>query len=229
FETIKSKDKRGSVTTLLPHMANPTWYTAGKEIDAAPDAITENIDFSLDPGGTIHITCTDPDGKPLGKIQVQGNQSGTGNSQFAAFDNARFDATGFRPDETRLIHIKDEQRHLAKIQTVRLADAKEGNLAIQLQPVAYVTGRLLTLQHDPIKGGTIRIDTYIPLLGEANRFDIAMIRADSDGRFKLEIPPDTRLVVGASPDPHAGDSNTWVTDNLNVAPGKTKDLGDIAL
>jgi len=210
-------------------MANPTWYTAGKEIDAAPDAITENVDFSLDPGGTIHITCTDPDGKPLGKIQVQGNQSGTGNSQFAAFDNARFDVTGFRPDETRLIHIKDEQRHLARIQTVRLADAKEGNLAIQLQPVAYVTGRLLTLQHDPIKGGTIRIDTYIPLLGEANRFDIAMIRADSDGRFKLEIPPDTRLVVGASPSPYFGDSNKWVTDNLNVAPGKTKDLGDIEL
>jgi len=228
FDKLKSKDRMGNAATLLPGMVSPSWYTAAREIDADPDAVTEGVDFALDAGGCIHFTCTDPEGKAPGKVLVQGNKSGTGDSSETPFDSAEFDAIGFRTDENRMIIIKNPEHHLAAMQTVKLADAKDGKFTIRLQPAGYITGRLLNTQHDPIKGGMVRVDTYIPELKHSNRMDVAVLRSEPDGRFKLELPPDTALGILASTSPYGGRFKEVVL-GIKVEPGQTKDLGDIEL
>jgi len=162
FDAVKTKDANGRIRTLLPENVSGSLYNSVREIDAGPDGPTTGIDFALDRGNVIHITCKDPDGKTAGKIDVVGNMASLTSSYPSNFSDGRFDAIGFTKDETRLIVIRDNERHLAKIATVRMADAPDGKLTIKLEPAGKVTGRLLDPQGDPIKAGTLRIRHVYP-------------------------------------------------------------------
>ena len=232
FDAVKAKTPKGAIRTLLPGDVGPREYNAVREIDAAVESVTADVDFELDSGSIIHVTCTNPDGTPARKISVLGNRAILMNSGTTPFTDGRFDALGFTKDTKRIIVVRDEDHQLAKIAIVQLSDAHDGKLELKLEHAAKVTGRLLDPNGDPIKAGTLRLDSYIPELKQANMISIVDVKSEPDGRFTMEIPPGFRFVLGASSSPYGfvlGGMFKSVTDNLNLKAGDSKDLGDITL
>jgi beta-lactamase regulating signal transducer with metallopeptidase domain len=228
FDKLTSRGPRGAARTLLPGAVDRRSYTAVREIDAAPSAVTENVDFALDGGTAIHVTCLDPDGKPASDIRVLGNSAVLMSGTMTAVTDGHFDVVGMGKNEKRILYATDDKHHWSKLSVISLADAADGKLTLKLEPCGVITGRTLNPQGDPIRGGRIRVDTYIPELKPGNRLEFVSTQSEADGRFTLYVPASTPLTMGASSSPYGGRFK-FLPDPITVASGKTRDLGDIAL
>ncbi|HEY2589699.1 MAG TPA: polysaccharide biosynthesis/export family protein [Tepidisphaeraceae bacterium] len=231
FDAIKSKDRQGRAATMFPGMVNARVYHAAREIDAAPDAVTKGIDFQLQRADSVHVICTSADGKPGQKLIVMGHEAvldGVGGEIIQA-PRAEFDVRGLGPNETRLVVVRDDERHIGKVVKVRAADAPGGKLTIRLEPMGTVTGRLLNLQQEPIAGGRLSLNTAVRELRGANHSWVGNGHSGPDGRFKVEVPVGCPYILGASASPYGGEARYIEENPIDLAPGATKDMGDLQL
>jgi RNA polymerase sigma factor (sigma-70 family) len=199
------------------------------------DAKSTARDLTLEPAGILPGTVTDPEGKPLAGAHVAG-MSGTVRLLFGrtqTLESASFTAGGISPDHPRKIVFYHVERKLAKVQSIR-GDEK-GPLAVRLQPLSTVTGRVVDADGRPRAGVKVKASLFIPqddrddlpleLLLEYPSWGKLLNRettTDTEGRFRLE-----GLVPGLRYE-HKMDGDKPRTQMLAPpGPGSTKDLGDL--
>ena len=96
-----------------------------------------------------------------------------------------------------------------------LADAPDGNLSLQLQPLATVTGRCILDDGKPAANVPLEVfaGAYLP-----------QILTDAEGRFKCTVPTGEDLYVKVFGGPFA---ESKVVIGLTLDPGEVKDVGDV--
>ncbi|HSZ57852.1 MAG TPA: hypothetical protein VK797_19470 [Tepidisphaeraceae bacterium] len=229
FASIKSKDARGGVATVSDPSLSPNFYTAAREIDAAPDAPTSGIDFILSRGGTVHLVCSAGDGRPVQKLWVFG-RSASRLGLPPLINGGEFDVVGLRPGQPRLVVIRDDDHRVGK--TIKIDPAEAGKtVQVQLEPMGSVTGRLLSTQQTPISGGKLRIDTAVVELRQANHIAVEPDESYSgpDGRFRIDMPVGCPYLLAASISPFGGEFKFFQDNLITLKPGEVKDMGDLQL
>lgn len=132
------------------------------------------------------------------------------------------DVINLGPDETRTLIVRQPLRKLGRVVRLRLADHPTRTMTLALEPSAKVVGRLLDPNGDPVRGASITAWVQ-PNEDFAKR--LAPVATDDNGRFEYaEIP--TGCAYGLQAEA-AGIPFAQVADDLNLAPGETKDLGDV--
>jgi hypothetical protein len=229
FDTIKSKDRTGTVSTVFPGMLSANRFAAAHEIDAAPDVVTGGIDFLLKHGAVAHIVCTAPDGKPIQKLTVFGKNASMDSNSTPPIDGNEFDVPGLRDGETRLIVIRDDDNHVGKTMKLVAANGAGKTIQVKLEPMGTVTGRLLNSQQVPVVGGKVRIETAIVELRQLNHMAILPGQSGPDGRFKMNLPVGCPYILEASVSPFGGRSKFFEDNFIAPKPGETIDMGDLQL
>ncbi len=99
-------------------------------------------------------------------------------------------------------------------------DLAAGEITVQLQPEAYVVGRLLDEDGEPLSGADIEA-SGVPF-AYATRLDA--VGADADGRFRAVLIPGCRYSLQGRPN-HRESYDFWIDRELTLEPGETKDFG----
>jgi hypothetical protein len=169
-----------------------------REIDVPVGAESVTCDLQMDPGVTVHVAVSDPDGKPArGTLRVRGlhaqNYGGPADEPVVA---AEFDVKAISPGERRSLYVRDDERRLGKAVELSAADVAAGKLAVRLEPLAEFHGRLLNESGDPLPN--------IQMEAMATGWDgrtVGLVESGKDGRFSLSVPVGTmyRVVVFSGP------------------------------
>ncbi|HVX59815.1 MAG TPA: M56 family metallopeptidase [Pirellulales bacterium] len=220
-EAIAGITDRGAFPTYAnPVMPGKKWPHAMQEIN--PPAGTESVvcDLALDPGGKIKVNVLDRDGKPVSGFET----IGSGQSSYAEpGERASFDVITLGPDETRTVVIRHKQRKLGKVVRLRLTDYPAGAATVLLEPTGKVVGRLLDKEGEPLSGAEITAWT-LPIGDFTER--LPPIATDEQGRFEYDhIPVGCHYQLDAQA-AGKGFAGAFAKD-LTLAPGETKDLGEV--
>jgi hypothetical protein len=205
----------------VPH---PPSTDAVKEIHGPADAESVKCDLQLDPGGTIRVAVTGPDGKPAaGPLEVRG----TAPENYVGWhgkrvDAAEFDAGGFAPDEERTLFLIDSAHALGRAVTVKFADVKDGKLAVQLQPLAHVKGRVLDTGGKPLTN----LDLDPRAQAKSGGRSLKMFKTDAQGRFETDLLAGVHYYITVWAGPYVGST---VTKDQDPPPGTTVDLGEVTI
>jgi hypothetical protein len=187
------------------------------------------------------------EGKPLPGVEVAG--------QYACYrltqklKAAEFTLNGLRDGRTRILVFLDPKRKLGKAQEVRGGD--EGPLAVRLEPLGTLTGRVVDTEGRPLAGHKVaafpdlRGKGYENLPEELHPFarDLGLaegawydftgrrVVTDAEGRFRLEglLPGIPYTVVAAEDSIKPGKPVTHQKDGQTVEAGKETDLGDVRM
>jgi hypothetical protein len=139
------------VFDTLPEQCNPDGYHALMEVELPQEGEKTDINFQLDPGMTLHGKVQDPQGRPLPGARCRGE---TPRSLFSQPDDETFTVKQYFPNKPRRLEFWHEQRNLAGWCIVEGPQSRQ--LAVQLQPCGFLTGRIVDAQGRPIEKAFIR-------------------------------------------------------------------------
>jgi hypothetical protein len=177
-----------------------------------PEGVEQTtLDMHCDPGATIHLSLVDPDNNPLDGVLVLHHSPG---SPYRKLKTSTVDAIAFRPDEKRRLFFFQNDRKLGRIITLGMDDAPNGRIKIKLEPFSNITGRLIGADGQPMANAAI----------QGFPFELPVSNTDAEGRFQMPILPGEPYNLRGFKD---GDEFSTDVQNLALAPGATKDLGDV--
>ncbi len=137
-----------------PMKAGPRWLNMMKEINPPAETGPVTVDFALDPGQPLRIHVQGPDGKPISGLEVHGISQ---RDPVERTDDAELTVTNLGPDEERSILFRHAEKHLGRIVRIGPAELAAGEITVELQPEAYVVGRLLDEGGEPFSGADRRM------------------------------------------------------------------------
>src|SRR5262249_49133667 len=141
-DRIKGRRADGGFELILtrPYLLHPGNYHVLVPIDPQPGAGSITADAVLDPGRTRTGGVIGPEGRPLAGARVSGERP----ISFWANEvlkGAEFTVVSLGDDESRLVQVMHEGKHLAGWLVVRGSD--KGPVRVHLEPWGSVTGRLV--------------------------------------------------------------------------------------
>ncbi len=209
-----------------PDLVSLEFANACKVLDVKEDGGAVTCDLMVDPGKMLTVNLEDPAGKPLtGAIAA-----GTSAMEIGALSlkSAACPVYALDPRKPRQLVLLHPQRHLAAV--VRLRGDEKDPLTVRLGPAAVLTGRLLDMDGQPIRGAQVAA-LYSGQVGRALVKELTrrgeLPQADANGRFRLEaIVPGLKFDLGFFkgrrryiPEPRPAVKP--------LAAGQTLDLGDL--
>lgn len=203
------------------------------EVDIPVDAQLHRCDMTVDPGHVVSGSIMDQDGNPLTGARF------CGRDQFVSWGHhpltsATFTVAAFDPGKPRLLQFYHPKKQLAGNFPLD-ADAPN-DLKIQLQSAAVVEGRVVD------EGGAPKTDVFVhadytrgglsagQLPPTGNSSNSGTYYTDADGRFRIEgLDPGLfyNLVVSKHSKRGFGRRLGQIATGLQLAPGESKDLGDV--
>ena len=206
-------------TYYVPMKPGPKWPNMMKEINPPADTGPVTLDFALDPGQSMRIHVQGPDGKPITGLDVHGISS---RGTVEKTDDSELTVTNLGPDEERPILFRHVEKRIGRVVRIGPKELAAGEITVKLQPEAYVVGRLLDEDGEPLSGAEIEA-SGVPF-AYATRLD--SVGADADGRFRVVLIPGCRYSLQAQTNRREM-SFLWIERDLTVEPGETKDLGTL--
>ena len=193
------------------------------------DAVT--LDLQLDPDQTIDLAVIDPEGRPLGGLEVEGRTGFMGSvPQFQEASTVTLN--GFAPDGSREVIVRHPGRKLVGSLVVHAADGSPRTL--QLGPWGEIQGRIVTDDGKPrpelgLTSGPLHPTRPRPEpVGHLPRGDIGYgIKTDDQARFHVDGLIPGRHYGAAAGEENGGGIVGDLFDDVTVAPGEVKDLGDL--
>lgn len=226
-EAIKGYDPEYTSLPTIPY-CNVLNYNVVADFDLDPKAESATVDLRVDPGGTVHVTPVDPEGRPVADTRAAGVGDLFSSSEHQQ-PAATFAIHGLAPGHPRRVVVSHAGRKL--IGSVYLKGDESGSLTIPMQPYGTITGRVVDEEGHPRAGLGLssihgnrpkRIDVEGVLPGGDVGGGIGIGR---DGRFRVE-----KLVPGLRYGGHALEGYRIIGElfrDVVVAPGEIKDLGDL--
>jgi RNA polymerase sigma factor (sigma-70 family) len=226
---IKGYGKDYDTFQTVPHYCIGGSYHILAEINLDPKAESVELNLQIDPGHAITVTAVDSDGRPVSGTVATGVCSIT--STEYSQEAATIDVVGLDPSSPRRLTIVHRERKL--IGSVYLKGDETQPLTVRLVPYGTITGRVLGHDRRPLEGLGIlsaggshpkRLEEQAVLAGGASGSGIPV---DRDGRFRVE-----GLIPGLKYSADAGAGMNLLGPlfrDLILAPGETRDLGDIKL
>ncbi len=229
----------------LPDGYHPSSFHAVVRINPTPeDPKSRACDVVLEPGRTVAGRVEGPDGKPLAGALVAGLRPlatyggglpGTGFGE--KMPSADFTALGLSRRKGRTLVFFHPEKKLGKV--FRLPAGEEGPVAVRLEPLGAVTGRVLGADGRPWAGLAARAEltrlivAYKDLPWEMlyNLGPLMKVTqtTEKDGRFRLDglLPGLKYNLFVLDGEPRPGTPPVHHVETLPVESGKTKDLGDL--
>ncbi len=195
-----------------------------------PEPKTKTIDLKIefDPGKSVTLNVTDPDGKPLGGVKLVGLGPFSPPPTFA---NSEITVGGIdpmgKPVQLYLLHKK---RHVCA--ELKVKGDETSPIAVRMQPCGTVTGRVVDSGGKPVTGAQVifqMTDGVADRLLRQRMFQGASQTAtDADGRFSFtNMFPDVEFDMFVSlPGFRRGASGK---KQANVKAGEIKDVGEFKL
>jgi protocatechuate 3,4-dioxygenase beta subunit/5-hydroxyisourate hydrolase-like protein (transthyretin family) len=206
-----------AVARTYPSFCIPTNYHVVAMVDPPADAESATVDLMLDPGKTIPGRVVGPDGEPVEGASLYGLTDHFRYWQGAS--GSTFEVLSMAPDEPRLVQARHESKKLAG-SVVATADG-ESPLTLRLAPWGTLTGRIVDDAGQPRAGLELTSDGIDHETGAMPD----RVKIDADGRFRVD-----GIVPGLKYTLQVWDGKTVVGSvggGVVVAPGETKDLGDV--
>jgi RNA polymerase sigma factor (sigma-70 family) len=227
-EAIKGYDPQLSGFHTYPHSCLVTNYHTVAEINLDPKTETVELDLQIEPGRTIVVTAVDSEGRPVAGTIATGVSDGQSSTEFPQ-PSPTIEIYALDPSRPRRVIVTHAGRKL--IGSVFLKGDETGPLTIRLQPYGTVTGRIVDEDGRPRGGlGIMSAGGSMParpaeegILPGGNIG--GGIRIGRDGRFHVEgLVPGLKYGAGAS---EGFRDYGELFNDLTVAPGEVKDLGDL--
>ena len=220
-------DMRGFNTAIAPIPARG--YNVFVATDLDPKSASATVDLPLDPGRSVTIQVVDPEGRPLGGNKVKGLGDLAG-PMGVVQESAGFEVHALDPSEPRRVSILHEGRKL--VGAVDLKGDEPGPVTVRLEPWGTVAGRVVDDEGRPRKNLILRSPRDSPKSSRPDeRGELpsdnpgGAIPIGGDGRFRVE-----GLIPGAKYTGYAQENGRpagYLFHDVVVAPGATKDLGDL--
>ena len=224
-DNIRGSDSGGWFHTR-PHYCIALNYNGLAEVNPAEDATEIGCDLTVDAGRSVKVTVLDPDGVPLAGALVLGRTKGGSGWPLVPLKTAEFEVVRLAAGEARTLTILHDDRKLAAGLVVRgdAPDPASGPVTVRLQPWGVITGRLVDDHGEPRSDVEIHgMDRprYDPVDGGV----APAVAVGEDGRFRIEgLVPGRRYKFGVVRRRYGLGT---IVEDLAVAPGETRDLGDV--
>jgi protocatechuate 3,4-dioxygenase beta subunit len=204
-------------TLLIPFQGNSVVGTPQEQFQAIellnPAKDTRRIETTIrvERAPEIKGTLRDPDGKPLGGVNVRGLETSYSRTTLAT---EQFAIHGVNPERPRRLAFVHEGRRLIASLEVKGTETKP--LTVQLEPWVTLRGRLVDAEGQPLRNATLYAS---PALLEE-------VRTDSEGRFRVErLLPDVRYDLSYGKDKPRRDGT--VVKGFVGKAGEVRDLGEV--
>lgn len=208
-----------------------------QRIEPSEDQTELQVDIALGRGPTIPVRVTAEDGSLLGQLDARGLRRGR-----AVLRSGQFDIMGLRPNEKRIIFLRDKQHARAGVfEFVMPGSGEPKEVTLRLERSCTISGRLADASARPLTGwlvGAVSPGAVAamksPEKGQAEGmtrpFEFSMTQTDADGYFHLKgLPPTTDIeIVGMKIDRSARPEPVAI-QTLSLRPGQRLDLGQIQM
>ena len=216
------KSEKGDLfnTCSVPMKPGPTWPNMMKEINPPADTGPVTLDFALNPDSPCGSMSGVLIGKPITGLNVDGISSqGKGEKT----EHSELTVTNLGPDEERSpFFFRHVEKRLGRVVRIGPKELAAGEITVKLQPEAYVVGRLLDEDGEPLFRAEIEA-SGVPF-AYATRLDA--VGTDADGRFRVVLIPGSRYSLQGKV--HRREMFYLTIDrDLAIEPGETKDLGTL--
>jgi hypothetical protein len=226
-EEIRGDDPQGMFPTR-PGFCNAVNYNVLAEV-CPPEGVAEvTRDLTVDPGRSVRVAVLGPEGAPLAGAIVLNREKPWFDWPLVPLEGSGFEVVRLKAGETRTLTILHDGRKLSGALVVR-GDAPDpgaeaGPIAVRLQPWGVVTGRLVDDLGEPLSGVAIHgMDrpSYDPADGGVG----PSVPVGEDGRFRIEgLVPGRSYTFRVARRRYVQGT---LAEDLTVAPGETRDLGDV--
>jgi protocatechuate 3,4-dioxygenase beta subunit len=227
-DVIQGLDKSGHFPTYQMQMG-PKWPNSLVEINPPAGIESFTCDVQLDAVESVHVSVIDPNSQPVTGYTVEGQRALFGES-LTPHQQPAFDATNFGPDETRTLIIQHEPRKLGRVVQMRVDAHPNREAQIKLEPLATVSGRLLTGDGDPLAGVALRFGVHPG--GDFGK-ELRGAVTDKEGRFSQAVLSGCNYSVMAEGKAILAAGLDYgffvVRETLSIKPGETIDLGDVSV
>jgi hypothetical protein len=221
-ESIRGMNPRQPFSAL-PGFLTPSFYHALAPVNLQAGDEVATCDLEFDPGRTLTGSIVDPEGRPIAGCSAHGLDD-RGSWRSRPLDSPDFEATGLDPSKPRRIYAFHEGRKLAGSLLVR--GDEPGPLVVALQPRGTLVGRVVDDEGRPRT--KIRL---IDLMESEFKPDRGLLfgdlAVDADGWFEVPVVPG--LSYRAYADDRSGSLLGKIFDDVKVAPGEVRNLGDFKL
>jgi hypothetical protein len=167
------------------------------------------LDITLRRARPLRGTVVGPDGEPLAGVKVSGL---TSMPDAEVLESASFTVEGLNPQVPRPLSFYHQEKRLGKVLTLRGEQTEA--LTVRLEPCGEVIGRVVDRACKPVAGMRV-------YFGRADNGLSALATTDPQGRFRAALVPGLKYGVPQR--------LIKAFEELEVGPGRTKDLGDLPL
>ncbi|QDV39199.1 sigma-70 family RNA polymerase sigma factor [Tautonia plasticadhaerens] len=224
---LKAEDNGGFLRTV-PSQCIPSSFNTMVEVDIPEGADTFPCEIPLDPGHWIEVRAVGPDGKPRTGVWAFGKADFYRLWRREPEGEETFDVTALGPDERRLILVAHEGDRLAGM-AMAGGDGPDA-LAIEMQPWAEVTGRLVDPDGRPFASAALKPRDFVKAGADGSRVGSVpdeLITLGDDGRFHIRgLLPGLTYTFWLDRDNRI--LGQPITE-LTVEAGEEKDLGDVVV
>jgi hypothetical protein len=224
-ESIRGMTKGGHFETYgNPVPAGKHWPTVMKEIDPPAAADVIHVDLQAVAGDSVRLTVVDAKGKPVRGVRTLG-MTGRGSYEREALADSEGKVTNLMPAEERTVMLRHEDRKLGKVVRVRKGDDKNGPVAVTLEPLATMTGRVVDADGSSFAGATVRPDLLPSGDFSPHLPDVA---TDQAGRFHVpDVPIGCDYALAVDSMEEIKKRRFAFLEKATVKPGETTDVGEI--
>jgi RNA polymerase sigma factor (sigma-70 family) len=187
------------------------------------------VKIAFDPGKSVTLNATDPDGKPLDGVTLVG--PGPYGLRPPTFANSEITVGGIDPKGKPVqLYLLHKKRKLCA--ELKVKGDETGSIAVRMKPCGEVTGRVVDHTGKPMTGARVMFqmtDHVADDLLRQKMFRGATETAtDADGKFSFtHMFPDVEFDLFVSlPGFRNGASGS---KQANLKPGETKDVGEFKL
>ena len=195
---IGMTDENGTVSIdEMNPMQDQCWVTA-------PGHLAAQVKMEWPRGGTNRVALVEggrsiigqvvsTDGTPLDRVLIDPNiYNGFDPDAVSTDDEGRFAIHGLSDDRTTIYPVIQRQGYVTKDRfSFRIGDAREVEVRWELEPAAFITGRVTDAEGEPIAGVTLT--TGDDRFGSNNKNPSTT--TDADGHYELySVPPGQNLL-----------------------------------
>jgi RNA polymerase sigma factor (sigma-70 family) len=179
-------------------------------------------DLLLLPPLTRTGTIVGPGGKPLSGVTAIGVDSSPATGGWhSTLKSANFTVRGLHPERTRQLFLHHKEKNLGRY--LELRGEQSEPLKVELQPCGSVVGRIVDKDGKPVAGTVI----YFCRRGYGAFWPGGFqVKTGQDGRFRAEGLVPTQKYTMTRYTTNLADT---LPSEVTVEPGKTKELGDLAV